>query len=65
MKMNALIGQTPAELLRDSRMKKACELIKQKVLTISEIAFEVGFNDSSHFSKTFKKYYGVAPSQYQ
>ena len=65
MKMNALIGQTPAELLRDSRMKKACELIKQKVLTISEIAFEVGFNDSSHFSKTFKKYYGIAPSQYQ
>ncbi|MEI6753622.1 MAG: two-component regulator propeller domain-containing protein [Paludibacter sp.] len=65
LKMNALVGQTPADLLRDSRMKKAGELIKQKVLTISEIATEVGFNDSSHFSRTFKKYYGVAPSQFQ
>ena len=65
LKMKALIGQTPAEIVRDYRMKKAAELLRQKQMTISEIAFEVGFKDPKHFSKNFKKHHGVSPSQFE
>lgn len=46
------------------KLKTAEKLLKQKRLNINEIAAKLGFTDSSHFNKTFKKYLGENPSNY-
>jgi len=45
-------------------LKKAALLIKHQTASISEIAFEVGFNNLSYFARSFKKLFGVLPSDY-
>ncbi|UOQ47653.1 response regulator [Gracilibacillus caseinilyticus] len=47
------------------RMAKAKELIQNADMSITKIAFEVGFSDYPHFSKSFKKYYGLTPNEYR
>lgn len=47
------------------RMKMACVLLKDTALQITEITYRVGFNDNSHFVKSFKKHAGLAPSEYR
>jgi DNA-binding response OmpR family regulator/anti-sigma regulatory factor (Ser/Thr protein kinase) len=64
-KILSLTGETPGELIRRIRLNKAADLIKQKFGNLSEIALEVGFNNPAYFSESFKKQYGVTPSQYQ
>ncbi|MBE0571459.1 MAG: response regulator [Ignavibacteriaceae bacterium] len=63
-KIQALIGETPGDLIRRIRLAKAAELIKHKFGNLSEVALEVGYNNPAHFSEAFKKQFGVAPSQY-
>lgn len=55
---------TPGAYLTRIRLKRAEQLLKITDLPISDIAAEVGFSDPFYFSKTFKKVYGVSPSQY-
>jgi two-component system, response regulator YesN len=52
------------EYLRFHRLTKALELMKDQGKRINEIARETGFQDMSYFSRTFRKYIGVAPSHY-
>lgn len=47
------------------RIQQAVTLMDNTNLTISEIAYQVGFNDIYYFSKTFKKYKGMSPSEYK
>ena len=63
-KLSALIGESPGELFKRVRLNKAAELIKQNSGNITEISFEVGFNNSSYFTECFKKQFGVSPSQF-
>lgn len=63
-KLKALTGLSVIEFIRSIRLKRAASLIKQRSGGIEEIAFEVGFNDPSYFSRCFKKQFGVAPSKY-
>lgn len=63
-KLKALTDEAPGELLRNFRLKKAAQLILQKADTISQIAYMVGFNNLSYFTKCFKDLYGVPPSSY-
>ncbi|MBK9098683.1 MAG: response regulator [bacterium] len=63
-KIQALIGETPGDLIRRIRLNKAAELIKNNFGNLSEVALEVGYNNPAHFSEAFKKQFGVAPSQY-
>lgn len=51
--------------VREKRMEKAAELIKENQLSISEIILQVGFESRSYFNKCFKEKYGVTPSQYK
>lgn len=63
-------GLTPHEYLKNARMERAAQLLasgqtnRYSFYTVSQIADLCGFSDSMYFSKTFKKYYGVAPSDY-
>jgi signal transduction histidine kinase/ligand-binding sensor domain-containing protein/DNA-binding NarL/FixJ family response regulator len=64
-KITSLIGDSPRELIKRIRLHKAAELIERKFGNLSEIALEVGFENPAYFSETFKKQFGVAPSQYK
>lgn len=63
-KLNALIGQSGGKLIRSLRLKKASELLSQKSATVSEVAYRFGFSDPGNFSKSFKKQFGVSPSEF-
>lgn len=64
-KLKALTGQSITEFIRTIKLKRAAQLIAQTKLTISEIAFDLGFNDLKHFRKSFKKLFNELPSQYR
>ena len=64
-KMHTLLGVTPADFLREARMKRACELLRTTGRTTSDIAYACGFSDPKYFSKTFKKKVGVTPTEYR
>ncbi len=63
-KLHAIIGRPAGQLIRNIRMEKAAALIKTKSVPLKEIAFKVGFGDQSNFSRAFRQYYGVSPSEY-
>jgi AraC-like DNA-binding protein len=52
------------DLIRSVRLKKAEMLLKQNRMTISEVAYEVGYNDPKYFSKLFRTQFGKTPSEY-
>ncbi len=58
-------GELPGKLLLDLRMQKALMLVRYSNKSMFAIANDVGYQSESHFSKTFKRYFGVAPSQYR
>jgi AraC-like DNA-binding protein len=64
-KLKALVNQTPGELIRNLRLQRAANLIKQNYGNVSEVTYEVGFNNLSYFAKCFKEKYGLLPSDYQ
>lgn len=59
------IHTTPQNYLITYRMEKAKLLLKDSTLSISQIGYSVGYDDPLVFSKTFKKYVGIAPSLFQ
>jgi len=63
-KLKALIDQPAGLYIRTIRLEKAAEMLKNKVATVKEIAFAVGFTEQSNFAKSFKKYFGISPSEY-
>ncbi len=58
-------GQTPKEYVNQRRMEKAKVLLETTELQISEIAERLGFYDSMHFSKAFKKRYSITPTAHR
>lgn len=64
-KMMSVTGKSPIEFIRIIRLKRAAQLLRESQLNISEIAYQVGFNNPKSFSKYFKEEFDVLPSQYQ
>ena len=64
-KLLQITGKTPIEFIRTIRLKRAAQLLRESQLYVSEIAYEVGFNNPKYFSKYFKDEFGVLPSAYQ
>ncbi len=64
-KLKALTGQSITEFIRNIKLKRAGQLILNSQMNISEIAFDLGFNDLKYFRKSFQKLFNVLPSQYR
>ena len=62
-KVKAKLGVSPVDLIRQIRMQKAQQMFRRTDLSVSEVAYSVGFSSSSYFSKCYKDYFGVAPKQ--
>ncbi len=58
-------GQTPIEYLVRLRIQKSMEMLRNTDLTITEIALEVGFNDSNYFTRQFRRILGESPRQFR
>jgi AraC-like DNA-binding protein len=58
-------NDSPAKYIRIKRLNEAKKLLRISTLSISEICYQVGFNDLSHFSKVFKKHIGISPAEYR
>lgn len=61
-RVKSLIKQAPANHIKTIRLQRAKELLETTDGTVSEIAFKTGFQTISHFTKIFKKQYGILPS---
>jgi AraC-like DNA-binding protein/mannose-6-phosphate isomerase-like protein (cupin superfamily) len=58
-------GTSPLAWLIDQRIQRACSLLRQTDKQITEIAFDVGFNDSNYFTRQFRKATGLSPREYR
>ncbi len=64
-KLNALIDQPAGQFIRSLRLQRAADLLKQNTGSIAEICYQVGFSDQAYFSRSFKKQFGISPSDYK
>jgi len=62
-KVKAVTGYTPVEYFRVFRLEEARRLIREGQCNVSEAAFQTGFNQLAYFSKSYKKHFGVSPSE--
>ena len=60
-KVKAISGSSPVELLRTARLNRGYQLLLTSDLSISEVAYQVGFTAPSYFTKCFKEEYGILP----
>ncbi len=63
-KIKGLTNESINVFIRNIRLKRAAQLIKQDCKSISEVAYMVGFKDHSYFTKCFKDFFGKSPKQY-
>ncbi len=62
-KVKSVISKSVSMFIRETRLKRALELLYEKELTISQIAYEVGFGSATYFTKCFHDYYGYPPGE--
>ena len=63
-KVKGLTGENPSVFFKHYKLNRAAELLREGKYNMSEIAWMTGFNTLSHFSTSFKKQFGVPPSEY-
>ena len=63
-KILAISGQTPGEFIRIIKLKKAANMLLEKKLTVTQIAYEIGFASPAQFTRAFSKQYKCLPSEY-
>lgn len=64
-KVKALTGKSPVEIIREERLRRGHQLLADSSLTISEIAYRVGFSSPSYFAKCYKDMFGKSPTNVQ
>ncbi len=64
-KLKAITNQSATEFVRHVRLQRAANLLAARSATVSEVAFTVGFESLSYFSKSFREQFGVLPSEYE
>ena len=60
-KLNKLLNTSTSQFIREYRLKRALEILKQENITASEVAYRVGFGSATYFSTSFHKFYGYTP----
>ncbi len=63
-KVKGLSDMSPSDFVRSYRLRRAAELLQENTMSLNDIATYTGFNFYSHFSKSFKKQFGVSPKDY-
>ncbi|MBW2937816.1 response regulator [Aureisphaera sp. CAU 1614] len=64
-KLKAIFNMSASEFIRSQRLKLSLTLLKESDATVSEIAYQVGFNTPSYFIKCFKEVYHCTPQEFQ
>ena len=64
-KLKHTMGITPQDLLREARIKHACQLLRQTDKSIADVAYASGFTDPKYFSRCFKQSTGQSPTEYK
>lgn len=64
-KIKTMTGLSPVEFIRNIRLKHACQMLKDKSISISEVAYATGFSDPKYFTTCFKNEFDVTPSDFQ
>ncbi len=64
-KVRDITGKTPAEVVRDLRLKHGCILLQRTNINMSELANNIGFATADHFINMFKDRFGITPSEYR
>lgn len=64
-KMKSLLGVTPADFIKESRLNRAASLLAESERTVTDIAIECGFSDINYFGKCFKASRKMSPSAYR
>ncbi len=62
-KVKAMTGSTPIDLLRKARLAQAQRMLQESTLSVSEIAYQVGFASPSYFTKCYKDEFGTVPGE--
>ena len=63
-KMKEITGISAGEFIRNLRLEQAARLIGEGKINITQVAYNVGFNNQTHFSTVFKKHFGMSPTEY-
>ena len=63
--LEGLVEASPAEIILGVRLERASQLLENAERTVSEVAYGVGFKSVSHFSRRFKRRFGVSPTEYR
>jgi len=63
-KLKELTGQSARDFIKSIRLKQAADLLSGNKLSVSEVMYAVGFNNLSHFSNSFREFYGMSPKEY-
>lgn len=64
-KLTSLTDMAPSEFIRSIKLKESLKLLSEGSMSISEIAYSVGFNTPAYFTKCFRKQYGCLPKDYK
>ncbi len=64
-KLKELTNQSTKNFIRNIRLKQAATLLTEKGQMVSETAYATGFTSISHFSTSFREFYGVSPTEYK
>jgi signal transduction histidine kinase/DNA-binding response OmpR family regulator/ligand-binding sensor domain-containing protein len=63
-KIKQITGLSPKDIINSFRLKRAGQILQQNKLTVSEIAYMVGFDHPNSFTRAFRKYYNMTPSEF-
>lgn len=64
-KIKSITGKTPLDFIRDIKMQYARQMLESKTATVTDVIIALGYSDHKNFTNTFKKTYGMTPSEYQ
>jgi AraC-like DNA-binding protein len=64
-KILSMTGKTPIEFIRIIRIRRGADLLQKSQLTVSEIAYQIGFNNPKYFTKLFKEEFEMLPTEYR